>query len=48
MKLRVTEPDFFERLFLPQKFGKWAKNRPKTGIVAFKRKIWSLFSLNLF
>ena len=27
MKLCVTVPDFLEKLFLPQKLGKWAKNR---------------------
>ena len=31
MKLCVTEPDFLEKNFLPQKLGKWAKNGPKTG-----------------
>ena len=25
MKLCVTEPDFSENFFLPQKLGKWAK-----------------------
>ena len=26
----MTEPNFPEKKFLPQKFGKWAKNGPKT------------------
>ena len=42
------QPDFFEKLFLPQKLGRWAKNRPKTGIFEFKEKFGHQFLLNLF
>ena len=31
MKLCVAEPDFQEKIFLPPKLGKWAKNGSKTG-----------------
>ena len=31
MKLCVTELEFLKKTFLLQKFGKLAKNRPKTG-----------------
>ena len=43
MKLRVTEPDFFERLFLPQKFGKWAKIGQKQGLLRLKEKFGHYF-----
>ena len=33
MKLCVTEPDFPGKFFLPQKWGKWAKNEPKQGFL---------------
>ena len=33
MNLCVTEPDFLEKKFLPQKLGKWVKNGPKTGFL---------------
>ena len=33
MKLFVTEPDFLEKLFLPQNLGKWIKNGSKTGFL---------------
>ena len=38
MKLRVTEPDFFEKSFLLQKSGKWARNMSKMGFFEFKEK----------
>ena len=34
-KLCVTELDFLEKLFLPPKLGKWAKNR----VFEFKEKL---------
>ena len=39
MKLCVTEPDFPGKLFLPQKWGKWAKYGPKTGFFEFIGKL---------
>ena len=33
MKLYMTEPDFAGKFFLPQKWGKLAKNGPKTGFL---------------
>ena len=38
IKLCVTAPDFLEKLFLPQKLGKWAKNGPKTGSYEYIEK----------
>ena len=35
MKLCMAEPDFQEKLFLPQKFGKRTKNRPEAGFFEF-------------
>ena len=36
--LCVTEPDFLEKIFLPQKLGKWVKNGPKTGFLESIKK----------
>ena len=38
MKLCVTEPDFPGN-FVSQKWGKWAKNGPKTGFFEFIGKL---------
>ena len=38
MKLCVTEPDFLEKIFLPKKLGKWAKNGSKTGFFEYIEK----------
>ena len=38
VKLGVTEPDFQGKFFLPEKLGKWAQNRPKTGFFQFNGK----------
>ena len=38
MKLRVIEPDFLGKKFLPPKLGKWNKNGPKTGFFEFTEK----------
>ena len=35
MKLCVTESDFPEKIFVPQKLGKWAKSGPKTWFFEF-------------
>ena len=39
MKLCVTELDFPGKSFLPQKWGKWAKNGPETGFFEFTGKL---------
>ena len=44
----VTEPEFSEKNFLPQKLGKWIKNEPKTGFFSFTEKLGHYFLLNLF
>ena len=36
--LCVTGPDFFKKIFLSQKWRKWAKNEPKTGFFEFTGK----------
>ena len=35
MKLCVTEADFLEKIFLPQKLEKWTQKGPKTGFFEF-------------
>ena len=47
MKLCMTEPNFAGKFFLPKKWGKWAKNGPKTGFLEFIGKLSHLFFLNL-
>ena len=39
MKLCMTELDFPRNFFLPQKWEKWAKNRPKTEFFEFIGKL---------
>ena len=39
MKLLVTELDFPGKSFLPQKWGKGAKNRPEIGFFEFIGKL---------
>ena len=48
MKLRVIEPDFLGKKFLPPKLGKWNKNGPKTGFFEFTEKFSHKFLLDLF
>ena len=38
-KLCVTESGILEKPFLPQKLGKWAKNRPKIGFLNLKKNL---------
>ena len=48
MKLCVTGLDFLEKIFLPKKLGKWAKNGPRTGFFEYIEKMCHYFLLNLF
>ena len=45
--LCVTEPGFFFFLILPQKWGKWAKNKPKKECFEFIAKFNRYIFLNL-
>ena len=45
--LCVTGPYFFKKIFLPPKWGKWAKNGRKTGFFKFIGKFSHQFCLNL-
>ena len=43
MKLCLSELDFLEKIFLPQKLAKWTKDVPKTGFFEFIEKFGTNF-----
>ena len=47
MKLRVTDLDFLEKIFLPKNLEKWTKTGPKTRFFEFIEKFGHSFFLNL-